>query len=103
MPPWSKKAAIKRMNSNNRLQEILEIEPRLKAVLQEAADCQNQNGYDRIRKYSALRNSLYTLVGWKAEKPGIRSQEDYTLMIRTIDDLLPPDDVDLFPDGKPIS
>jgi hypothetical protein len=100
MPNWTKKAALSRMQTNARLADILHLEPRLEPIINYAAQCQNEIGYDRFVTFWTLRNQSVALVGWHAELPELRSTEDYEVIIRTLDDLLPPDDVDLYPDGR---
>lgn len=100
MPIWSKNAALSRMKTNARLAEILRLEPRLEPIIRAAAQRSNGPGYDRIWAYRDLRDQSFSLVGWHAAHPDLRTMEDYDVVIRTIDDLLPPDDVDLYPDGK---
>jgi hypothetical protein len=99
MTKWTKKSAISRMNSNPLLQEVLQIEPRLKPIIEEAKRQRNVRGYDRIKKHIELRNRAIQLVGWDAENEQLRSSKFYDVVVKTIDDLLPPDHVDLDPDG----
>jgi len=100
MTTWSKKTAIERMNHNQALQDILQLEPRLRAVIEEAREQRNNKGYHRIRRYTELKRKIASLVGSQAEKEELRSSEAYEIVRSTIDDLLPPDSVDLYPDGK---
>jgi hypothetical protein len=95
MPKWTKKAAIDRMKSNTLLQEVLRREPRIQAIVDEAVQQQNEAGYHRIQTYYALKHQAEPLVGWGAAKPEIKTPAHYDAVIRTLDDLLPPDTVDL--------
>jgi hypothetical protein len=101
MARWTKKDAIKRMMENERLQEILRVEPRLWSVVSDAAIQRRSRTYHRIRTYLALRNRVIPLVGWYAEREELRTSDHYQLVIDTIVDLLPPDEVDLWPEGRP--
>jgi hypothetical protein len=95
MTKWTKKMAIERAEKNILLQEILKSEPDLISIIDEAKKQKKAKGYNRIKKYIELRNKAIPLVGWKASNEQIRTSEHYDAVIRTIDDLLPPDDVDL--------
>jgi hypothetical protein len=99
MARWTKKAAISRMENNSLLQQALDLEPKLKPIIEEARDQRNKRGYDRIRKYIELRNRTSKFVGWLAEDEKLRTTEFYDVVRETIDDLLPPDKSDLHPDG----
>jgi hypothetical protein len=101
MARWTKKDAIKRMMENERLQEILRVEPRLWSVVSDAAIQRRSRTYHRIRTYLALRNRVIPLVGWYAEREELRTSDHYQLVIDTIVDLLPPDEADLWPEGRP--
>ena len=98
MTHWTKKSAIHRLETNPRLQQILFLEPRLKPVLDLAACCTRTDHYDRIRTYIHLRNQAIPLVGWHADHPDLRNSTDYQLIVDTIADLLPPDNIDLSQD-----
>ena len=95
MSRWTKKSARFRMNQNQRLQEILVIEPRLRPILSSAEKQYRENGYDRYHTYIALRNQAIPLVGWHADCEELQNSNDYLFVINTIMDLLPPDDGDL--------
>ena len=89
MPRRTKKAAIKRMQSNTRLAEIIQIEPRIRFFIKQAVLLQDPSPFEsRIAIYVSMRNSLYNKVGWEAEKPSIRTSEDYDVVLDTILDLL---------------
>ncbi|MCL4295596.1 MAG: hypothetical protein KJ077_07705 [Anaerolineae bacterium] len=92
---WAKTEAINRMNSNGLLQEILQIEPGLRPILEEAQTQRNIKGYNRIRRYIELRNKAGHLVGTLADNQQLRNSKSYDVVIKTIDDLLPPDNIDV--------
>jgi len=101
MARWTKVGAIARMQKNARLQEILALEPELLGVL-DAAVRQRRNGnYSRIQTYVALRNQVIPWVGWHARVRELQNVRDYQAVIDTLMDLLPPDEGDLWPDGRP--
>lgn len=95
MTKWTKESAISRMNDNKLLQEALRVEPRLRIIIEEAKEQRKVRGYNRIHKYVDLSNRALYLVGNLAENPQLRTSAFYDAVIHTIDDLLPPDVVDL--------
>jgi len=97
----SKIQIIRDMANNRRLQEILNIEPRLAAILEEAKGIRRNPEYDRIRTYIRLRNQVIPLVGWFAAQEALHNSSDYNLVINTIVDLLPQDEIDIWPEGRP--
>ncbi len=99
MRKWTKKNAVERMKGNALLQQAMQIEPRLSPILDEAELQTYDREYNRLHRYFGLRNRAYKLVGWSADNPSLRTQEFYSAVINTIDDLLPPDSVDLIHSG----
>lgn len=99
--PWTKLAALERYRSNVRLRDVISIEPRIQPLLESAAVQENEPGYHRIHTYDSLKTAACSLVGVTAENPQLRTSAAYDLVVGAIADLLPPDDVDLYPDGKP--
>ncbi len=97
----SKAAAIRRMQNNALLHRVLEIEPRLKPLVEAAKKQKNEPGYNRIHAYERLKQQAETLVGWQVKNPQLKTSKSFDAVVRTIGDLLPPDDVDLYPEGKP--
>jgi len=95
---WSKTDAILRMFRNRELQAILVAEPRLIPIVMSAASQENTVGYHRITRYYYLKAKVLPLVGWESKNRVLKTQEAYDEVIGTIDDLLPPDDTDLYPD-----
>ena len=100
MAKWTKSAAIDRGNRNRVLQEALRLEPRLEAIIEEAQSQRRAKGYNRIRKYIELRNKVIPLVGSLAKNPALNRRDYYDAVRETIDDLLPPDEVDIYSEGK---
>jgi hypothetical protein len=99
--PWTKDAALNRYRTNSDLQAVVTLEPRVRPLLESAAARLNGPGYNRIREYDRLKTAAMHLVGDGSENPHLKTHKAYDLVVRAIDDLLPPDDVDLFPEGKP--
>lgn len=95
MSRWTKKAAIARLQSNLRLSEILQIEPRIQRYIDDAVRQENTTSYNRITTYTYLRDRLYHLVGWHATEPALHTSQAYDTVLNVIIDLLPPDRVDL--------
>ena len=91
MSRWTKVGAVRRMQGNRRLQELLQVEPELGAVLQAAVTQRRGPGYSRVQRYVALRNAAIPLVGWHARVASLRTSADYLLVVHTLMDLLPPD------------
>ncbi len=103
---WTRAAAIQRMQQNTVVQEALQLEPRLQAVFDAALFQENVPGYHRIERWYELKYRMQQLIGLEAEHlelrtPGERAVRHFSEVGKTIDDLLPPDDVDLYPEGKP--
>ena len=69
-------------------------------ILEEARKQKNVPGYHRIRTYYRLKGCIEPLVGWQAKDGRIRTMEHYAAVVDMMSDLLPPDDVDIYPDGK---
>lgn len=86
--------ALQLVDFDARLGEILESEPRLQAVFDQAANQEAGAGYDRILAHLRLKNLIRPMVGWYADKPELRNSGDYQLVIETILNLLPPDRID---------
>lgn len=98
---WTKEQAIKRVREDKLLQEIIAIEPRVLDIISQAEAQVNRPGYHRIKTYNGLKGLIKSLVGFNAEKKELRTMVHYDIVVKAVNDLLPPDDVDLFPDGKP--
>lgn len=85
---WTKEAAITRMNSNKRLAEIIQVEPRIIQILEQAIHHKTTSLPENIEIYTIMRNELNNLVGRNAADPSIRSDEDHDTVLDTILDLL---------------
>ena len=88
MSRWSKKAAIARMQSNTRLSEIIQIDPRIQYFIDQAVRYKFTSPYEPIWIYHILRNNIQNLVGFHAALPELRNSADYLIIIDTLDDLL---------------
>lgn len=89
MTRWTKQAAIQRMENNQLLQQILQTEPSLLPIIEAAKSQKRRPDYDRVRTYIELRNQAFACVGH------ISTSAYYDAVLSAIDDLLPPDAVDL--------
>ena len=99
---WTKQGARSRASRNKLLQKIMRDNSWVCTIIQRADGQMNELGYNRIRTYLTLRDSVSGKngVGWDARQCWKTPEEDYDSVVGAIDDLLPPDDVDLFPEGK---
>jgi hypothetical protein len=97
----ARRKALRALKTNPLILEAVQIEPRLKPILDEAKNQRNVPGYHRIRTYYDLKAQACLLVGSSAPKPQIRTGKHFDAIVLTIGDLLPEDDVDLYPEGKP--
>src|SRR3712207_5777931 len=95
MKPWIRQDAYHRVLADPLVQEALRVEPRLAAIIERARTQTNVPDYNRIRTYYELKGMFKWLVGWHAAQPHLRTQRHYEAFVRAIDDLLPPDAVDL--------
>ena len=98
---WTRQGARVRMGKNKLLKRIMRDNSIIRNIIAEANQQKNKPGYHRIRTYLRLRDDASNQVGWDATKCWSTPEDDYDAVIGTIDDLLPPDDVDLYPNGKP--
>jgi hypothetical protein len=94
-PSTALSTALDRLKTEYRLQEILQAEPRLQPILEQAIFQETSASYDRILTYNRLRNQILPLVGFDAAHPDLRNSADYQLVIETLLDLLPPDRWDI--------
>src|SRR5579871_3802886 len=86
-----KRAAIRRMEAHTLLQEILEREPRLVPIINEARGQRAFPGYNHDQTYRALKDRVSRLVGMEAENQAISTTAHYEAVMSTIADLLPLD------------
>ena len=98
----ARERALLDLESNPLIARAIELEPAIGRILNEAKEQQNEPGYHRIRTYIALRNDASHYVGWDARKRELGTMEHYDAIVNTIRDLLPADDVDLYPEGKDV-
>jgi len=101
-PSTALSTALDRLKTEYRLQEILQAEPRLQPILEQAIFQEASPSYDRILTYNHLSSQILPLVGFQASHPDLRNSADYQLVIETLLDLLPPDRWDIrFPPPLP--
>ncbi len=98
---WTKQDAVQRLNENQKLQKIIKIEPRVSQIISEVLKLKNCQGYNRDEEYNKFKSRAKKLVGFYAEKKEVGDSDSYDVVIQTIVELLPPDGVDLYPNGFP--
>ncbi len=98
---WTKQDALQRLNSNKEILKIIKIEPRISALITEAIKLDNCHGYNRDETYRQFKSKLIKFVGHTAENDKVGDADSYEVVIRVLDDLLPPDAVELYPNGFP--
>jgi hypothetical protein len=98
---WTRQDAVKRLNKNKNFQRIAKIEPKIIGIVSEIIKLEPHKGYSWQGAYHQFKTRISKLVGWNAEKQELVESDNYDVMIRVVDDLLPPDSGDLYPDGKP--
>lgn len=89
-----KLAATRRMEAHTLLQEILQREPRLVPIINEARRQRAVPGYHRAQIYQMLKGRASRLVGIGAENKAISTTAHYEAVMSTIADLLPLDGAD---------
>lgn len=92
---------LKRLNANKEFRRITKIEPRMIGVVSEVITTKSRKGYNRVMDYHRFKTQISHLVGWGAENQELGDSSSYDVMIQVIDDLLPPDGADLYPNGIP--
>lgn len=102
MLTWTKEAAVAKMQANTVLAEVIRIEPRIQAVINQALSVTPYRGYSRVKTYYRLKRQAYYLVGFEAEKPELRTSTYFDAVVGTIDDLLPPDLIDRIDAGEEV-
>ncbi|MFN5856111.1 MAG: hypothetical protein ACK456_09485 [Pseudanabaenaceae cyanobacterium] len=98
---WTKQEALKRLNYNKKLQNIIKVEPRVSEIISDLLKIKNCQGYNRYKEYSRFKSKIKNLVGDNAEKDDVRNSESYEEVIQALISLLPPDSTDLYPEGFP--
>ena len=95
----ARRKALQQLNSHA-VRSIVAMEPEIGRILEAAKHQKNEPGYNRIERYYQLRNRAACYVGWKAKDPLLKTTDHYDTIVGLIGDLLPADDVDLYPEGK---
>jgi hypothetical protein len=98
---WTRQEAITRTNQNKELQQILEIVPRLRRIIERVQQLRIAPGYNQSQAYSDFKAEASEFVGWEAENSELCDSDSYEVVIDAIVSLLPPDESDLYPDGLP--
>lgn len=82
-----KQATLERILSTSQMQQILELEPAIRTILEIAADPEPRK--NRWIAYEALKRMIQPYVGFDARQQELRTCQHYDLMIEAIDTLLP--------------
>lgn len=98
---WTKQGAVNRLNENNKLKKIIKIEPRISEIITDILKLKNCQDYNRDEEYRHFKSRLIKYVGHTAENDEVGDEDSYEVVIKVMDDLLPPDAVELYPDGFP--
>jgi hypothetical protein len=98
---WTKQDSVQRLNGNKKLQKIIKIEPRISEIISDILKLKNYRGYNRDEEYRHFKSRAKKLVGYETDKDEVGDSDSYVIVIKTIDDLLPPDAVELYPNGFP--
>jgi hypothetical protein len=96
---WTRQEAVERLNENKKFQRILKIEPQISGIISEALKIRANQGYSRDMEYSRFKAKISKLVGYETEKDELRDSDSYNIILQVIVDLLPPDVIDLYPNG----
>jgi hypothetical protein len=96
---WTRQEAVERLNENKKFQRILKIDPQISGIISEVLKIRANRGYRRDIEYSRLKAKTSKLVGYESEKDELRDSDSYNIILQVIVDLLPPDILDLYPNG----
>ena len=96
---WTRQEAVEQLNENKKFQRILKIEPRISVIISEALKIRANQGYSRDMEYNRFKAKISKLVGYETEKEELRDSDSYNIILQVVVDLLPPDVLDLYPNG----
>lgn len=96
---WTRQEAVEQLNENKKFQRILKIEPRISVIISEALKIRANQGYSRDMEYNRFKAKISKLVGYETEKDELRDSDSYNIILQVVVDLLPPDVLDLYPNG----
>ena len=96
---WTRQEAVERLNENKKFQRILKIEPQISVIISEALKIRVNQGYSREMEYSRFKAKISKLVGYETEKDELGDSDSYNIILQVVVDLLPPDILDLYPNG----
>ena len=96
---WTRQEAVEQLNENKKFQRILKIEPQISEIISEALKVRANQGYRRDVEYSRFKAKISKLVGYETEKDELRDSDSYNIILKVVVDLLPPDALDLYPNG----
>ncbi len=91
---------IAQVMSNERLQEAMDMEPKVRDLIEEATRERCVPGYTvQGRFFSYYKPLISNLVGWYARKKAVQEPYYYDAVYDAIYRLLPCDEYDIYPDG----
>lgn len=95
-----KKRLLEQIHGNPLVKEAIWVEPRIKHLIEKASQQRCELGYNLLHTfYGYYKPQITALVGWESPHAKIRTTQHYDAVYEAIYDLLPSDDVDLYPDG----
>lgn len=68
-------------------------------IISEALKIRANQGYSRDMEYNRFKAKISKLVGYETEKDELRDSDSYNIILQVVVDLLPPDVLDLYPNG----
>jgi hypothetical protein len=96
---WTRQQAVEQLNENKKFQRILKIEPRISVIISEAIKIRANQGYSRDMEYNRFKAKISKLVGYETEKDELGDSDSYNIILQVVVELLPPDVLDLYPNG----
>ena len=96
---WTRQEAVERLNENKKFQHILKIEPQISVIISEALKIRANQGYSRDMEYNRFKAKISKLVGYETEKDELGDSDSYNIILQFVVELLPPDVLDLYPNG----
>jgi hypothetical protein len=96
----SRQKLLEKINNNALLQEAMQIDPRIKNLVEEAKKERCVPGYNANgRFYTYYKPQIVSLVGWECSRKELRSQKYYDAVYEAVYELLPGDEWDIYPDA----
>lgn len=96
----TKKKLLEVIHQNPLIQEAVQIDPRVEALLKEASLRRCTYGYNWEQTfYRTYKPQVTVLVGWESPHKTLQSSQHYDALYNAVYELLPDDEVGLYPDG----